>query len=281
MKLMKKILFLMLFFLIGTLIGGASTWAKEPYKIGFAGPLSGPAAYMGEVNRKTVLMMAEQINSSGGIKGHPIEVIVYDAENKPDTTVQVFNRLIKKDRVLAIVGPTTSIEAMAAVHIAEQEKTPTLMPVGTSRVVEPIRRYVFKTTVSEADAVAKDMDYLKEQGLTRIAVITSQDGYGEAGLQAIEELAPSKGIQIILREKVSFEDKDMTPVVFKVKQSGAQALLEWTHLRPSVILFRNIKQVDLGMPVLCSWGATQPAWIKHVGEASEGTLGATFKFMKS
>ena len=71
----------------------------------------------------------------------------------------------------------------------------------------------------------------------------------------------------------------MTPVVFKVKQSGAQALLEWTHLRPSVILFRNIKQVDLGMPVLCSWGATQPAWIKHVGEASEGTLGATFKFM--
>jgi len=280
MMLMKKILILVVVLSIGTFLGGSSSWAKDPYKIGFTGPLTGPAAYMGDVNKKTVLMIAEQINAAGGIDGHPIEIIVYDSENKPDTTVQVFNRLIKKDEVLVIVGPTTSIEAMAALPIAEQTKTPTVMPVGTSEVVKPIRKYVFKTPISEADAVAKDLDYLKEKNLTRIAVVTSQDGYGEAGREAIEKLAPAKGIEIILKEKVSFEDKDMTPIVFKVKRSGAQALLEWTHLRPSVILTRNIKQVGLDIPVICSFGAVQDAWVKAVGvEAAEGKIGATYKFM--
>ena len=269
-------------FLVSSLVFltlGSTLLAKEPYKIGWCGPLSGPAAYMGDVGKKTVMMMAEQINSAGGINGHRIEIIAYDSENKPDTTVTVVNRLIKKDDVLAIVGPTTSIEAVSALSIVEQLKTPTVMPALTSKIVTPIRKYVFKTVISDWDAAEFNLEYMKSKGLTRIAVITSQDGYGEAGVEAINTLAPKMGVEVLVQEKVSPMDNDMTPVVTKVKNSEAKALFEWCHLRPAVILSRNIKQMGLSMPVFRSMGCVQESFLKDVGDAAEGHLGATFKFM--
>jgi branched-chain amino acid transport system substrate-binding protein len=257
-----------------------ATWAAEPYKIGFSGPLSGPAAFMGDVNRKTAVMLAEQMNAAGGINGHPIELITYDSENKPDVALQVFNRLIKRDRVLAIVGPVTSVEAMGVLSLVEQEKVPTIMLPTTKVIVEPIRKYAFKVAISEADAVNKSLDYLKEQGKTRIAMVTSQDSYGEAAREVIENMAPAKGIQIILKEKVGMDDKDMTPVVFKIKNSGAQALYEWTHVKPSIILTRNIKQIGLDIPVLHSVGYVNESNIETIGAAAiEGHYGGTYKFM--
>ncbi len=254
--------------------------AAEPYKIGFSGPLSGPAAFMGDVNKKTAIMLTEQMNAAGGINGHPIELIVYDSENKPDVALEVFNRLIKRDKVLAIVGPVTSVEAVGVIGVVEQEKVPTIMLPTTKAIVEPVRKYVFKVAISEADAVAKDLDYLKEQGKTRIAMVTSQDSYGEAAREVIEEMAPAKGIEIILKEKVSMDDNDMTPVVFKVKNSGAQALFEWTHVKPSIILTRNIKQVGLDMPVIHSVGFVNESNIETIGQAAvEGQYGGTYKFM--
>jgi branched-chain amino acid transport system substrate-binding protein len=124
-----------------------------------------------------------------------------------------------------------------------------------------------------------NLDYMKAKGITRIAVITSQDGYGEAGLEGIKALAPKKGIDIILQEKVSPMDNDMTPVLVKVKNSNAQALFEWCHLRPAIIISRNMKQIGLSMPVFRSFGCVQESFLKDVGDAAEGHLGATFKFM--
>ncbi|MCX5814836.1 MAG: ABC transporter substrate-binding protein [Proteobacteria bacterium] len=256
-----------------------SAFGKEPYKIGWCGPLSGPAAYMGEVGKKTVMMVVDQVNAKGGINGNLVEVVYYDTENKPDVTVQVFNRLIKKDRVLAIVGPTTSVEATAAVNIAEQNKIPTIMPTLTSKVVVPIRKYVFKTPISDVETVEKSLQYFKAKGLTKIAVITSQDGYGEAGLEAIEKTAPGMGIEIVVKEKVGTMDNDMTPTVAKVRNSGAQALFEFTHLRPSVILSRNIKQVGLSIPVMRSMGCVQDAFLKDAEGTIEGHTGVTYKFI--
>lgn len=269
-------LFLVVLFLLTI---SFSAVAKEPYRIGWCGPLSGPAAYMGDVGKKTVMMVVDQINAKGGINGNPIEVIYYDTENKPDVTVHVFNRLIKKDGVLAIVGPTTSVEATAAVNLAEQNKIPTIMPTLTSKIVVPIRKYVFKTPISDIETVEKSLQYFKAKGLTKIAVITSQDGYGEAGLEAIEKVAPGMGIEVVVKEKVGTMDNDMTPTVAKVRNSGAQALFEFTHLRPSVILSRNIKQIGLTIPVMRSMGCVQDAFLKDVKGMVEGQLGATYKFI--
>jgi branched-chain amino acid transport system substrate-binding protein len=275
----KKMLLILMVLCFMCIASVPMVTAKEPYRIGWCGPLSGPAAYMGDVGKKTVMMMAEKINMAGGINGHPVEIIAYDSENKPETTVQVVNRLIKKDGVVAIVGPTTSIEAVSALTIAGQTKTVMVMPALTSRIVTPVRKYVFKTVISEDDSVVKDFEYLKSRGLTKIAVITSQDGYGDAGLESIEALAPRMGVEIILKEKVSGTDNDMTPVLTKVKNSGAQALLDWCHLRPAILITRNIKQIGLSIPVIRSIGCVQESFLKDVQDNAEGHLGATFKFM--
>jgi branched-chain amino acid transport system substrate-binding protein len=82
--------------------------AAEPYKIGAVFAITGPAAWLGEPERNTVKMIEEQINAQGGINGHPLEIIVEDTVGEEAKAVMAVQKLINRDNVLAIVGPTRS-----------------------------------------------------------------------------------------------------------------------------------------------------------------------------
>jgi branched-chain amino acid transport system substrate-binding protein len=62
---------------------------KAPYKIGGIFAITGPASFLGEPERNSMELLAEQINAGGGINGHPIELVIYDTEG--DATKAVLN----------------------------------------------------------------------------------------------------------------------------------------------------------------------------------------------
>src|SRR5512133_2759390 len=87
----------------------------EPIKIGAIFSVTGPASFLGEPERNTVKMLEAQINKAGGVLGRPLEVIVYDDETDATKAVTAFDRLVKKDQVVAVVGPSTTGSTLAIV----------------------------------------------------------------------------------------------------------------------------------------------------------------------
>ena len=254
-----------------------SLHAQEPIRIGVPILFSGPGAFVGEAQKRTLDMQVEVINAKGGLKGRKLEMIYYDTEGKPDTAVRMFNRLIKNDKVSAILGPSASWEAMPVKPILASAGTPTIMLASTVAIVEPLAKCVFKTPAEDRIVVDRLYQHLKAVGQQRIAVITSLDAFGDGGHRELVAKAKDYAIEIVFDEKYSTEDADLSPLLNKIKRTNAQAVVNWSSSRAPVIMTTNYRQVGLTLPLYHSHAVLSPSFLKATGANAEGIVVAGAK----
>ena len=257
----------------GLMVCHAIAEAGEPIRIGAIFSVTGPASFLGEPERNTAKMLEEDLNRDGGLLGRKVEVIVYDDESDATKAVTAVDRLIKRDRVAAIVGPSTSGSTLAIIPKAEEAKVPLLSCAAARKIVEPVRRWVFKVAASDILAVRKIFQDLKQRGLTKISILTASDAYGAGGREDIKEFAPQMGITLVADEVFGPKDTDMTAQLTRIKGTDAQAIVVWgTNPGPAVVA-RNRAQLKITLPVYMSHGVASKKFIELAGpENAEGIL---------
>jgi branched-chain amino acid transport system substrate-binding protein len=251
---------------------GMSALAAPPIKIGALFSVSGPAAFLGEPERNTAQMVADEINKAGGIKGRQIELIVIDTQGDPAKAVQGANKLIKDDKVSAIIGPSTTGDTMAIIPVVEKAGIPLISCAAGSKITEPVKKWVFKTAQNDALAVAKIYEYLQTKKINKLAILTVSDGFGSSGREQLVAHAKEYGMEIISNETYGPKDTDMTAQLTKIRSSGAQAIICWgTNPGPAVVA-RNVKQLGIKLPLLMSHGVSSKKFIELAGDAAEGIM---------
>ena len=135
------------------LFGCSAALAASPIKIGALFAVTGPAAFLGEPERNTAQMVVNEINKAGGVKGHKLELVVYDTGGDATKAVQLATKLIKDDKVAALIGPSTTGESMAVVPVVEKEQVPLISCALGVEIVQPVKKWVFKTPGSDRAAV--------------------------------------------------------------------------------------------------------------------------------
>lgn len=259
--------------LVATLLFGAVAQAAEPIRIGAIFSVTGPASFLGEPEKNTAKMLEEDINKAGGLLGRKLEIIVYDDETDATKAVTAYDRLIKKDKVVAVVGPSTSGSTLAIVPKAEAAKIPLVSAAAAKKIVVPVKYWVFKTPQSDELAVKAIFKYAKKVGIKNIAIITASDAFGAAGREELKLLAPGAGFTIVADEVFGPKDTDMTAQLTKIKGTTAQAIICWgTNPGPAVIA-RNRVQLGIKIPLYNSHGVASKKFIELAGaENAEGVL---------
>jgi len=257
-----------------TLLGSAQAADKEPYRIGALFAVTGPASFLGEPERNTAEMVKDIINASGGINGHPIELIVYDTEANATKTVVAAKKLINRDRVLAIIGPSTSGTSMAVVPIVNKAEVPMISCGASLKIGAPVekRKWVFKVVPGDDLAVRLMYDYMKKQGIKKAAVMSVSTGYGMSGREQLKKLAPEYGIEIVADETYGPKESDLTAQLTKVRGTGAEAIINWSIGPPQIVVTRNWKQLGISIPLYQSYGFGSKRNIKLAGGAAEGVI---------
>ena len=266
--------------IVRLLVGPLSVWnwvptLKKPpvtYKVGALLSVTGPAAWLGTPERNTVKMIEEEINEAGGINGHPLEVIVEDTVGDATKTVTAAKKLISQDEVLVIVGPSRSGTTMAVIPIVEEAEVPLISCAAAEAIVVPVKRWVFKTPQKDSDAAVRIFEYMKEQGMSKIAIITGTTGFGDQGRGQLKKLAPEFGITIIVDETYGPEDTDMTAQLTKIKASEAEAVVNWSIVAGQVIVAKNMRQLGMEIPLFQSHGFGNVKYAQTAGEAGEGII---------
>ncbi len=262
--------------------------AEEPVKIGAFFALSGPAASIGTPTKLVAQMVADKINKEGGINGHPIELIMADTEGEPTKAVMVFKRFANVDKVDAVIGPTRTGTGMAVKKQIEADKIPTVMTVGGDPVIMEGKhgnmdfgtaRYVFKAPQRSSIAVKVALDYLKKQGLTKIAVLSASDGFGKDGERWLKKLAPDYGVEIIGAEQFDPKDVDMSTQLTKIAALKPQAIVCWTIGPAGAIVSKNHHALGIEAPLMQCHGLPGPRYIELAGAAAEGDLMPATKLM--
>jgi branched-chain amino acid transport system substrate-binding protein len=189
--------FVPFFIAIVTTFSAGAAFAASPIKIGGLFAVTGPAAFLGEPERNTAKMVVDEINKAGGVKGHKLELVVYDTSGDATKAVQLATKLIKDDHVTAIIGPSTTGESMAVIPVAEREQVPLISCAAGIKITEPVKKWVFKTAQNDTLAVGRIYEYLQKNKQSKVAILTVSDGFGASGREQLKAQAAKYGISIV------------------------------------------------------------------------------------
>ncbi|MGO9611630.1 MAG: ABC transporter substrate-binding protein [Dissulfurispiraceae bacterium] len=269
----RKFLSIVIVFL-SFLLHVTNAHAKEPYKIGALFSVTGAASFLGEPEKNTVIMLQEEINKAGGVNGHPLEVIIEDTKSDETQAVLSSKKLLERDNVFAIIGPSTTGESMALVPIMNNAKTPLLSCAAGAGITQPVeeRYWIFKTAQYDISAVEAIYTYMKKHGISKVGILTISTGFGDAGRKALHDMAPKYGISITADEKYGPKDSDMTTQLTKIKAAGAQAVINWSVGPGQVIVTKNWNALRMGIPLYQSHGWGSKKNIELAGKAAEGVI---------
>ncbi|MBU2645490.1 ABC transporter substrate-binding protein [bacterium] len=220
------------------------------YKIGAVFSVTGGASFLGEPEKKTAEMIVERVNKNGGINGKKVELIVMDSEGDATKASLHVKKLMTKDNVLAVIGPSTSGNSIAVIPLAEKNETPLVSCALSYKIVHNDEtgkpyKWVFKVAQSDSQAVDMIYTYLVAKGIKKIALMTVTTGYGASGREEMIRLAPKYALEIVAEEKYGPKDTDMTVQLTKIKSFGPEAIINWSVGPTQVTVVRNWK--DLGM----------------------------------
>lgn len=264
------------------LVVGVQAADQQPIKIGAFFALSGPAAPIGTPTKLVAEMAVDQINKQGGIKGRPIELIIGDTESDPAKAATIAKKFIHADKVVAIIGPTSTGEGMQVKKIVEEAGLPIFMTVGGDPpIMEQTGPYtfIFKSPQRSSTAITRLFTYLKEKKLTKIGLLYASDPFGKDGAKWLEKLAPDFGITFVAKESFGPKDTDMTAQLTKIKNANPQAIVCWTIGPAGAIIAKNKAQLDIKVPLFQCHGQPGPEYIKLAGKAAEGDLMPSTKLM--
>jgi branched-chain amino acid transport system substrate-binding protein len=246
--------------------------AAQPIKIGALFAITGPASFLGEPERNTAQMVIDEINRAGGVKGHPLQLIAYDTQGDTTKAKQLVNKLIKNDKVVAIIGPSTTGDTMAIIDDVEKSGIPLISCAAGSKITDPVKKWVFKTAQNDGLAVVKIFEHLNKKNITKVAILTVSDGFGSSGREQLKLHAAKYGIQIVNDDTYGPKDTDMTAQLTKIRGSQAQAIICWgTNPGPAVIA-KNVKQLGIKLPLFMSHGVSSKKFIELAGDAAEGIM---------
>ena len=245
--------------------------AKENIKIGALVAATGPASFLGDPELKTLQHYVKKINEKGGVNGAMIELIYYDTGANPKKAVTFTKRLINQDKVLAIIGPSTTGETMAIIKFVQKAKIPLMSMAGGISIVKPVKEYVFKIVATDRMACQKIMQDLKKRDLKNLALISGSGGFGKSMRKQCKDVANDYGINIVADETYGKKDADMTSQLLKIKNlKNVDAVLNPGFGQGPAIVTKNYRQLNIKYPLYQSHGVASKKFIEIAGSASEG-----------
>jgi branched-chain amino acid transport system substrate-binding protein len=248
-----------------------SAFAADPIKIGSVLSVTGPAAFLGDPELKTLQLYVENINKAGGVLGRQLQLVHYDDGSDAGKANGFAKRLIDDDKVDIIVGGTTTGSTMSMAPLVEKAEMPFISLAGAVVIVEPVKKWIFKTPHTDRMAAEKVFEDMKKRGLTKVALLSDTSGFGASGKKETEALAPKLGITLVASETYGPKDTDMTPQLTKIKNiAGVQAVFVFGFGQGGAVVNKSYKQIGMTLPLYHAHGVASEEFIKISGPAAEG-----------
>ncbi|UUZ69387.1 ABC transporter substrate-binding protein [Polaromonas sp. P2-4] len=245
--------------------------SKDPIRIGAVLSTTGPAGYLGDPQLKTLQTYLAQINQDGGVLGRKLELVHYDDASEAGKANGFAKRLIDDDKVDLLIAGTTTGATMAMAPLVEKAGVPLISLSGAVVVVEPVKKWIFKTPHTDRMAAEKVFEDMKKRGFTKVGLLSETSGFGQSGAKETRAVAQKYGITLVADETYGPKDTDVTAQLAKIRGvSGIQALFVFGLGQGPAVATKNAAQLGMNLPLYQSHGVASNEFIKLAGKAAEG-----------
>ena len=263
----------------------ATTAAAQPagsggndIRIGLIGPFTGPSASFGTAIKRGATMAIEDINNAGGINGRKIVLVDRDDKATANEGVTIVRDLIDKEKVLALFGTANSSVGVVEAPLIQQNKIPWLIPVttGTKITQEPgSPSYIFRNSMVDFYQTAFVANYVVGK-YKKVVIIHDDTSYGQLGQEDLVKRFTDKNYtsNVVFNEtyKAAGTPDDMKPMVNKIKEAAPEVIINWGLGTAGGNIAKALKESNVAIPMIGSWGLSQPELAKVGGGAENGTI---------
>jgi branched-chain amino acid transport system substrate-binding protein len=233
-----------------TSIPGAQTRAAdEPFRIDAILSQTGPAAFLGATETKSLGILEKVLNKQGGINGRPIHFVVSDDGSAPPAAVSIFNSLAAR-KPAAFIG-TGFTATCNALQPMVKDHGPVMYCLSPSLTPVP-GGYGFAGSVWTYYLARVMTRYYRERHWNRIALITSTDASGSEFNYAFNyalSLPENKGVTLVDSERFNVADVSVAAQMAKIKAANPDTIVTWTAGSGFGVLLHGIQDGGLNIPV--------------------------------
>jgi branched-chain amino acid transport system substrate-binding protein len=261
---------------LGLSVIASAAQAQETIKIGLIQPLTGSVAYNGTSDVNGSKLALDEINAKGGVLGKKIELIIEDGQCRPANSVNAAEKLIQRDKVVAISGAFCSSATLAVMPVAANNKMPMITGVSSSaELTEKGNRWFFRATETDAllaKSFAKILfEHLK---LRKVAYIGVNDDWGRGGVSEFEKQMTALGATTVMKEYFDHGTSDFYTLLTKLRASGADGAFVAAETQDGSIFVKQKAEFGIQTKVfgVGSWATSD--FLKLTGASSEGIYAA-------
>jgi branched-chain amino acid transport system substrate-binding protein len=262
--------------ILGLGLSAAGAQAQETIKIGLIQPLTGSVAYNGTTDVNGSKLALDEVNARGGVLGKKVELIIEDGQCKPANSVNAAEKLIQRDKVVALSGAFCSSSTLAVMPIAANYKLPLVTGVSSSaELTEKGNPWFFRATETDALLAKSFSKILYDQlKLRKVAYIGVNDDFGRGGVAEFEKQMTALGGTTVMKEYFEHGTSDFYTLLTKLKSSGADGVFVAAETQDGSIFVKQKAELGLTTKVfgVGSWATAD--FIKLTGESSEGIYAA-------
>jgi branched-chain amino acid transport system substrate-binding protein len=241
-------------------------------KIGFIGPLTGPAASYGIPQKNGATLAVEEINVAGGLNGKKIEIIYEDSQMDPNKAINAVKKLIDVDKVSSIIGETTTAGTLAIADTVNKNKIALISPSASGAKITDAGDYVFRISPSDTFQATVAAKFISEIGFKRGAIVFTNDDWGAGIEKALREDFSKLGGTIAASEGCTPGTQDFRTQLIKIKDLKPDFIFIPLHPAESAIFLRQVKELNVPGQIIGADNFSEKAILKTAGKAAEGVI---------
>jgi len=268
-KVCKILLPLLVLFLLGC---GGKDSEQEAIKLGFIGPLTGPAAIYGSTQKNGIQLAIEELNSSGGINGRNIKVIFEDSQMDPNKAINAIKKLIAIDKIQAVIGETTTAGTLAVADTANKNNIVLLSPSASGEKVTEAGDYVFRVSPSDSFQAIVAAKFVFRQSFKRGAIVYTNDDWGNGLKKAFEQAFTGLGGEILLTEGCTPGTQDFRTQLVKIKGLNPDFIYIPLYPDESPTFLRQAKELQAFTQIIGADNFSEKAILKTAGATANGII---------
>src|SRR6266496_3388198 len=251
--------------------------AGDVIKIGEFASLTGKEAAFGQSSHKGTLLAIEELNAAGGVLGKKIELVYEDNRSTPGESATVVQKLISRDRVVAILGEVASGRSLEAAPICQKNKIPQVSPSSTNPQVTEMGDYIFRVCFTDPFQGKLLADFAKRTlKAQQVAILTDVAAPYSVGLtRYFKEPFLAHGGTVVMEKSFSSGDKDFKPQLTAIKAANPQAIFAPCYYTEAGLIAVQARQLGISVPLFGGDGWEAPELIQIGGSALEGTYYST------
>jgi len=253
--------------------------ADEPLRVGAVLPFSGGLELFGNQARIGLDLAAAEINAEGGVLGRKLEISYQDNRTDPKTSVERTTSLIQRDQVLAVVGPITSSARDAMTPAHKRFKTPLLY--ATNYEGGACERYLFSFNTVPNQELERLLPELIERVGNSFYMLGADYVWPQKMFERAELLIAKLGGKVSGKEFVPFGTKEYTPVIRRVRDSGARVLLKALPGADGITFIKQAEDFGLMKDVTIGFLGFAETYLGAFGEGKGQNMWVTVPFAAS